>query len=350
MSAPTLAPPRGTEATVVRLARLRRGLLVTGALALLALALFVLTLMVGSFRLTAWEVVGSLTGLADDPAVDFIVRGLRLPVATTGIAAGIALGVSGAIFQKLLANPLASPDFVGVSSGASFAAVAGIVLFDASSAAISGSALVGALVSAALVYVLALRNGLSGYRFILVGIGVSQFFFSLVGYMIARGELFEARQAMTWLVGSVGQAGNGELWALLGALAVLLPAALVLERPLRSLELGDDAARALGTLVEPFRLALIVVSVVLVAFATAAVGPVLFVALIAGPVARRLLGPAGGHVLAAGFVGAALLLASDLVAANMFASPLPTGLVTGAVGAPYLVWLLVTANREGLGG
>jgi iron complex transport system permease protein len=280
-----------------------------------------------------------VTHLVDDPAVDFIVRGLRLPVAATGIAAGLALGMSGAIFQKLLANPLASPDFVGVSSGASFAAVTAIVFFNASSAVISGSALVGAIVSAALVYVLALRNGLSGYRFILVGIGISEFFLSLVGYVLARAELFQARAAMTWLVGSLGQAGSGELWALVAALVVLLPAALLLERPLRSLELGDDAARALGTRVEVHRLALITVAVVLVAFATAAVGPIVFVALIAGPVARRLLGPAGGHVFAAGLVGASL-----------FGTPLPTGLVTGAVGAPYLVWLLVTANREGRGG
>ena len=350
MSAPTLTRPVGTQAAAVRRSRQRRGVLVTTALAALALALFVVTMMVGSFRLTPWEVIGSVTHLADDPAVDFIVQGLRLPVAATGLAAGLALGISGAIFQKLLANPLASPDFVGVSSGASLAAVAAIVLFNASSAVISGSALVGAIVSAALVYLLALRDGLSGYRFILVGIGVSEFFLSLVGYVIASAELFQARQAMTWLVGSLGQAGQGELWALVGAVVLLLPAALLLERPLRSLELGDDAARALGTRVETYRLALIAVAVVLVAFATAAVGPIVFVALIAGPVARRLLGPAGGHVLAAGLVGASLLLASDLVAANLFPSPLPTGLVTGAVGAPYLVWLLVTVNREGRGG
>ena len=350
MTTPTLIRPVGTQAAAVRRARLRRGTLVTVALAALAFALFVLTMMVGSFPLTAWEVIGSVTNLTDDPAVDFIVQGLRLPVAATGVAAGLALGMSGAIFQKLLANPLASPDFVGVSSGASLAAVSAIVLFNASSVVISGSALVGAIVSAAMVYLLALRGGLSGYRFILVGIGVSEFFLSLVGYVIASAELFQARQAMTWLVGSLGQAGTGELRALIGAVVLLLPAALLLERPLRSLELGDDAARALGTRVELHRLALIAVAVVLVAFATAAVGPIIFVALIAGPLARRLLGPAGGHVFAAGLVGASLLLASDLIAANVFSSPLPTGLVTGAVGAPYLVWLLVTVNREGRGG
>src|SRR5680860_607198 len=255
LSPPPQPPPVGTRAADVRRARRRLGLLVTTGLGLLALALLVLTMMVGSYGLTPWEVVASLAHQSQDPATDFIVRGLRLPVAATGLAAGIALGVSGAIFQKLLNNPLASPDFVGVSSGASLAAIATLEALNASRVAISGSALIGALVSATLVYVLAFRGGLSGYRFILVGIGVSELMLSLVGYIVARAELFEARQAMTWLVGSVGQAGPGQLWALIVALVVLLPVAILLERPLRSLELGDDTARALGTRVELHRLA-----------------------------------------------------------------------------------------------
>ena len=138
--------------------------------------------------------------------------------------------------------------------------------------------------------------------------------------------------------------------ALIVAVAVLLPAALFLERPLRTLELGDDAAQALGTRVEVSRLALIAVAVVLVAFATAAAGPLAFVALIAGPVARRLLGPASGAVLAAAFMGAIIVMTSELVADHALPIALPTGVVTGAIGAPYLIWLLATTNREGRGG
>jgi iron complex transport system permease protein len=333
-----------------RSARRRRALLVTAALGGVACALFVITMTIGSYHVSPWEVVASTLHLEDDPAIDFVVRELRLPTALTGLAVGLALGVSGLIFQRLLANPLASPDFVGVSSGASLFAVSAIILLDFGSAGISLAALAGALTSAALVYVLAWRDGISGYRFILIGIGVSEFMLSIVGYIVAKANIYDAREAMTWLVGSVGQAGSGELRALVSAVAILLPVALILDRQLRALELGDDAARALGARVESCRLGLIAVSIMLVAFATAAAGPIMFVALIAGPIARRLLGPAPGDIVAAAFVGAIIVLASDLVADHALPVSLPTGVITGAIGAPYLIWLLATANREGRGG
>jgi len=329
--------------------RRRRSTTVTVVLAVIALCLFVLTMMVGSYYVSPIDVVGSVLGLSDDPTNAFIVRDLRLPTAAGGLAVGVALGISGLVFQKLLGNPLASPDFVGVSSGASLLAVTSIVIFNASSAVISGSALVGALLTAVLIYLLAWRGGLSGYRFILIGIAVSEFMLSVVGYIISRAELYEAREAMTWLVGTIGQAGAGELRTLIGALVVLVPVALVLERPLRTLELGDDTAKALGSRVELNRLVLIGLSIVLIGLSVAVAGPIMFVALIAGPIAQRLTGPSGG-VLAAGLVGAIIVLGADLVAQQLLPVPLPTGVVTGIIGAPYLIWLLATVNREGRGG
>jgi iron complex transport system permease protein len=344
-----VAPRAGVRAHRLRLRR--RATAVTAALAALACALFVVTMMVGSSLLSAVEIVGSVTGLREDPAVDFIVLELRLPTAAAALAVGVALGVAGLVFQRLLANPLASPDFVGVSAGASLFAVSAIVLLDLGSAGIAGSALTGALCSAALVYALAWRRGISGYRFILVGIGAAEMMLSLVGYVISRAEQLEARQAMTWLIGAVGQSGPGELRMLLAALAVLVPLALVLERALRTLELGDEAATALGARVERSRLALLALAIVLVALATAVAGPIMFVALMAGPIAMRLLGPAsGGGLLAAGCVGAAIVLGSELVAQHVLPIALPTGVVTGAIGAPYLLWILASANREGRGG
>ena len=329
--------------------RHRRATFVTLVLTALVVCLFVLTMMVGSYYVSPVGVVKAVLGIGDDPTNDFIVRDLRLPTASAGLAVGVALGVAGIVFQKVLGNPLASPDFVGISSGASLFAVSSIVLFNASSSVISGSALVGALLTALLVYVLAWRDGISGYRFILIGIGVSQFMLSIVGYVISRAELYEAREAMTWLAGTVGQSGAGELRTLLVAVAVIVPIALVLERPLRTLELGDDTAKALGSRVELNRLALLGVSIVLIGFATAVAGPILFVALIAGPIAQRLAGPSGG-ILAAGLVGAVIVLGADLVAQQVLPTPLPTGVVTGIIGAPYLIWLLATVNREGRGG
>jgi iron complex transport system permease protein len=310
----------------------------------------VVTMMIGSFRLSAWEVIASVLRLEDNPSVDFVVRGLRLPTAASGLTVGLALGASGTIFQQLLRNPLASPDFVGLTSGAGLAAVGGIVLLNLGGLAISGLALGGAIVAATLMYALAWRDGVTGYRFILIGIGVAVFFDGLIGYVLTRAQLSQARQAMHWLTGSVGQASTSELKVLTAALIVLLPLAVLLQRPLRALELGDDTARALGTRTELSRAGLLATGVVLVALAVAVAGPIVFVALIAGPIANRLLGPATGGIIPAALVGGVLLLTADLVAVHLMPTPLPTGVVTGAVGAPYLLWLLATTNRQGAGG
>lgn len=330
--------------------RSTRSLVVTGALAGAVAVLFVLTLMVGSVWLGADEVIASVLHLAGDASVDFIVQGLRLPTATSALAVGLALGASGTIFQQLLRNSLASPDFVGIASGAGLAAATGIVLLQLGGLAVSGLALGGAVGAALLMYLLAWRDGVTGYRFILIGIGVAACFDGLIGYVLTRAQLFEARQVMRWLTGSIGQADHTERRLLLGALLVLLPVAVLLRRQLRVLDLGDDTARGLGARTELSRAGLLAVAVVLVALAVAVAGPIAFVALVAGPVANRLLGPAAGGIVPAALVGAALLLMADLVAARLLPTPLPTGVVTGAVGAPYLLWLLATTNRQGGGG
>ena len=197
-------------------------------------------------------------------------------------------------------------------------------------------------------YVLAWRDGVSGYRFILIGIGVAAFFDGLIGYVLTRAQLFEARQAMHWLTGSVGQASDDELRLLLGALLVLLPLAVLLQRQLRVARTRRrHRPRRWAPAPSSAAPACWPRAVVLVALAVAVAGPIVFVALVAGPIANRLLGPATGGIVAAALVGAALLLTADLVAVHLLPTPLPTGVVTGAVGAPYLLWLLVTTNRQG---
>lgn len=333
-----------------RLVRRRRNITIILTLVAIALGSLVLMMMVGSYFLSASDVVRSVLHISDDPAADFIVQDLRLPRAIAALCVGLALGISGTLFQQLLANPLASPDFIGISLGASFAAIAGILVFNLDGYAISTAALLGALGSALLIYLIAWRDGVSGYRFILVGIGVSAFMLACVNYLIARADIYAASEAMRWVVGSLGQSGARELQALVVALVFLVPTALLLNRPLRALELGDDAARALGTQVEWCRLGLIAVSVALVAFATAVAGPIVFVALIAGPVARRILGAAPGVIVGSALVGVIIVAGADLVAQHALPVALPTGVVTGAVGAPYLIWLLASINREGRGG
>lgn len=333
-----------------RRARRRRTALVNGSLVAVCLGLVVVIFCFGSVQLSLDQVLASLLHLEENGAVDFIVHEIRVPQVQACIGVGLALGAAGTVFQQLLRNPLASPDFVGISSGASLAAVIGIALPGASAIGIPPLALVGGLASAVLMYALAWKDGISGYRFILIGIGVSAFATGLTSYALTRTDLKEARAAMHWLIGSIGQAGEDETRILLVAVALLVPATVVLQRMLRSLELGDDTARAHGTSAEVVRFGLIAVGVALTSLATAVAGPITFVALVAGPVADRLLRTAAGNVLAAALVGAATLLLSDYVAVEVLPFEPPTGVVTGAVGAPYLLWLLATTNRRGLGG
>ena len=341
MTSIVLARVRGARRGVAR-----RRAVVTSALGGLALTLCTLTLTIGSTWVSPGHVLASLLSLREDPLTDFVVRELRLPTAVTALTVGMAFGVAGPLFQRMLRNPLASPDFVGVSSGASLFAAGAIVVLHLGGLWVSGAALAGAVVSSLLIYLLAYRGGITGFRFILMGIGVSAFMSSLVGYLLARSQVSDARAAMTWLTGSVGFAGAAELRILAVVVVLSLPLVLILERPVRMLELGDEPAAALGLRVEHVRRALIAVGVVLVGFATAAAGPLPFVALMAGPIAARLLGPARGGVLAAGFVGASIVLGADLVSHHLLPTPLPTGVVTGLVGAPYLIWLLATVNQE----
>lgn len=345
---PGTGAPDTLELTrAARRGRTQRWLLVTGGTGLLALALFVVTLGIGSTYISPLDVMMSLLGLREDPITDFVVRELRLPTAATGLAVGLAFGLAGPLFQRMLRNPLASPDFVGVSSGAALFASAAIVLAHLSGLWVSGAALVGSAVSSLLIYLLAWRDGITGFRFILIGIGTAAMMEALVGYLLARAQVFDARAAMAWLIGSVGNAGAAELRILCVVVAVALPLALLLDRPLGALELGDDQAIALGSRVEVARLLLIVMAVVLVGFATAVAGPIPFVALMSGPISARLLGSAGGSMLASAFVGAALVLGADLVASQLMPVVLPTGVVTGLVGAPFLIWLLVSVNAGG---
>jgi iron complex transport system permease protein len=310
--------------------------------------LFCLSVSMGEYDVPLTEVVPAIVG-AGDPAAQFIVSELRLPRALAGALVGAAFGLAGAVFQSLARNPLASPDFIGITSGASLAAVFGIVVLHVSGTALVGAAFVGALASAAIIYLLAWRGGLSSYRLVLVGIGVAAAIEAGTAYLLTRARIYDVQSAIVWLTGSL----NGRVWAdvkpLALAMLVLVPLTLALGPSLRLLMLGDETAAGLGLRVERSRLLLVLAAVALTACATAAAGPVEFVALLAAPIARRLVGSPLALVPAA-LVGAVLVLGADLVAREGLPTAMPVGVVTGLVGAPYLLWLLARSNRIGSGG
>jgi iron complex transport system permease protein len=317
--------------------------------AAVVVVLFAVDVLLGSYTVTIPDFFRILGG-ADIPGASFIVLENKLPRAVIGLLIGVAFGIAGSVFQTMLRNPLASPDIIGISYGASAAAVTAIVLFGAAGAAVSVSALLGALMVAAAIYLVSRRGGVAGYRLILVGIGFAAVLHAVVSFLITRTDLRTASEAVLWLGGSLNSSTWDRATVLVGALVVLLPATAVLARSLRGLELGDDAAAGLGIRVEASRLGLMATAVALAAVATAAAGPVASVAFLSGPIARRLLGNRPSLAMAA-LVGAVIVLGADFVAANLVpGTSLPVGIVTGALGAPFLLWLLATANRSGQGG
>jgi iron complex transport system permease protein len=246
----------------------------------------------------------------------------------------------------MLRNPLASPDVIGISSGASAAAVIGIVTLPLNDSQVSLMALGGALLTALGMYLLASRGRFAGGRLVLIGIGIAAMLQSVVAYVLARAAPWDLQSAMRWLTGSL----NGATWERVAPLAIVcavfVAALLAMSRDLAVLCLGDDSSAALGLRVHRTRLLLLVAAVVLLAFATAAAGPISFVAFMAGPIAARLVGPGASLVVPGGLVGALLVLTADLAAQNSFDHRYPVGVITGVLGAPYLITLLAI-NRSG---
>ncbi|WP_300642671.1 iron chelate uptake ABC transporter family permease subunit [Nocardioides sp.] len=329
-----------------RRSRRRRRASVVSVLALLVVALFCTSLMVGNTFYTPAEVWAVVRG-ETVPGASFTVGVLRLPRASMALLVGIAFGLGGVTFQTMLRNPLAAPDVIGISSGASAAAVVGLVLLELSEAMTSVVAITAALATALLIYLLAFKDGVVGTRLVLIGIGIAAMLDSVVAYVIVRAAQWDLQVAMRWLTGSLNNATWEQVRPL--ALAVLVVAPLLLHqaRNLELLQHGDDSAAALGVRVERTRLLCIVTAVVLVAFATAASGPIAFVAFLAGPIATRVVGPGGSLMVPAALVGAVLVLAADLAGQFAFDARYPVGVVTGVLGAPYLVYLLVRTHRAG---
>ncbi|MFJ5895105.1 FecCD family ABC transporter permease [Streptomyces sp. NPDC093064] len=316
-------------------------------LVLAALTASVVLIGTGDFPIPASDVLRTLVGQGGQ-GQEFVVRELRLPRVLVGLLVGGCLGVGGALFQSVSRNPLGSPDVLGLSQGSAAGALTVIVLFSGSATAVTLGALVGGLVTGTAIYLLAWKQGVHGYRLVLVGIGVSAVVTAVNGYLITKADFVDAARAVVWMTGSL----NGRDWTQVGPLAVLcavvLPVVLVNARALRMLEMGDDVSYALGVRVERVRLLLMGCAVLLVAAATAAAGPVSFVALTAPQLARRLTCSPGPNLVPSLCMGAALLVTADLTAQRAFgADQLPVGVVTGVLGGVYLLWLLVAERRAG---
>jgi iron complex transport system permease protein len=283
----------------------------------------------------------------DVPGASFTVGRLRLPRAVLAVLAGACFGLGGVTFQTMLRNPLASPDIIGISSGASAAAAFGIVILGLSGPAVSLLAIVAGLLVALVIYLLSYRGGVVGTRLILVGIGIAAMLTSLTDWVLSKAGQWDLQEALRWLTGSLNNSSWEQALPVLAALVVLGPVLLSRGGELRATQLGDDAAQALGVRVGRTRLIVVVAAVGLIAFATAASGPIAFVAFLSGPIAARIVGPGSSPLLPAAAVGALLVLVADLVGQFATGTRYPVGVVTGVLGAPYLLYLIIRVNRRG---
>ncbi|RFC66518.1 iron-enterobactin ABC transporter permease [Fulvimarina endophytica] len=323
----------------------KRGLIVGGVLAALGLLLAAFALTFGTYPIVVSGIVRALLGGGDEMARTIVVE-WRLPRVALALLLGAALGMSGAIFQSLTRNPLGSPDVIGFSAGSYSGALVVILLFGGGYAETALGALLGGLLTATAVYLLAWRGGMQGFRLIIVGIGVAAMLSALNAWMIREAELQVAMSAAVWGAGSLNGLGPEQLWPVAVTLGLLLPPILLLAPAMRQLELGDDVARATGVQADRTRLGLTFLGVALTALATAAAGPIAFIALCAPQIARRLSG--AGHValVPSALVGGFLLLSADLAAQHALPVQLPAGVMTVSLGGLYFLWLLLREGRR----
>lgn len=332
--------------------RPRTAAVVIGGLVLLVLV-GAISVGRGEYPIALGDVLRVLAG-GGSRGETFVITELRLPRVLCGVLVGAALGVAGAITQGVARNPLTSPDVLGVTDGAGVAALVVLVLAGTGGSAVGllaavglpVAALLGGVAAAVLVVGLAYRRGLDPFRFILVGLGISVALVSVTSWLLVMANVQQAGLALTWLRGSLNARGWEHVVPIAVVLVVVLPFAVALAFRLDALDLGDDAARGLGERVGRSRVSLLALAVVLAASATAAAGPIRFVALVVPQVSLRLTAGSRPPLLASAVAGALLVVTGDLVARVLLGGEVPVGVVTVVLGAPYLLYLLVRRTRR----
>ncbi|MBM9465153.1 iron chelate uptake ABC transporter family permease subunit [Aeromicrobium sp. YIM 150415] len=317
------------------------------ALAVLAstVVLACVSLAIGDMNISVGRVAAVLVG-GGDGGDRFIVLDLRLPRLVVTVLVGLALGLSGAVVQNITRNPLASPDVIGILSGASAGAVAAIVLGTSSTLLIPSMAMAGGLTAAAVVFLASWKGGVEGYRIVLVGIGVAAICSALTSLLLVRARVHEAAQAVVWLTGTL----DGRTWThavpLMIVVGLVVPVLLVLLHALGALSLGDATAGSIGVRVDSVRVVALVAATLLASVAAAATGPIAFVAFVAPQVMMRVIGSPTPPIMGSGLGGAFLLLSTDVIARTLLPVELPVGIVTVVIGAPFFLFLLMARRRR----
>ncbi|WP_338591249.1 iron ABC transporter permease [Paenibacillus sp. Y5S-9] len=327
----------------------RKSLVVISVCILLFLMAGVVGTSVGSDFISPLDVLRTIFGL-NEGEHDFVVLTLRLPRVLLSLLVGAALGMSGALLQGIIRNPLASPDVIGITGGAAVAAVGFVTLLGGavSIKLLPLFAIAGAIVTALIIYMFAWKKGVSPIRLVLIGIGVSAITGAGTTFMLILSPFYTAGQAYIWLTGSVYGASWTDVRTILPVIIIVVPLAIWFARSLNAQEFGDDLATGLGVTVQWHRSALLLCSVLLAGIAVAVAGTIGFVGLIAPHIARKLVGRMFGSMLiVSGLVGALLVFAADLIARTAFLPlDVPAGVFTAGVGAPFFLYLLFKNRNQ----
>ncbi len=326
--------------------RRARAIIANVSLIAIVLCICIMMLLYGNTNYSLDVVIRVLRG-ENIQGATFAIATLRLPRMLSGLLVGIAFGIAGNTFQTMLRNPLASPDIIGVTSGSSVAAVFCILVLGLSGPAVSIISVISGLLVSMLIYLLSKDISFSGSRLILIGIGIQAMLQAAISFLLLKASQYDVPGAMRWLSGSLNGMTMKGIPTLFIVVMVFGIISLLFTKYLQVLELGDEFATTLGIRLNLVRIILILSAVFLIAFATSTTGPIAFVAFLAGPIASKIVGRGSSNVLASGLVGALLVLSSDMIGQYVFSTRFPVGVITGILGAPYMLFLLICINRRG---
>ena len=326
--------------------RRARAIIANVSLIAIVLCICIMMLLYGNTNYSLDVVIRVLRG-ENIQGATFAIATLRLPRMLSGLLVGIAFGIAGNTFQTMLRNPLASPDIIGVTSGSSVAAVFCILVLGLSGPAVSIISVISGLLVSMLIYLLSKDISFSGSRLILIGIGIQAMLQAAISFLLLKASQYDVPGAMRWLSGSLNGMTMKDIPTLFIVVMVFGIISLLFTKYLQVLELGDEFATTLGIRLNLVRIILILSAVFLIAFATSTTGPIAFVAFLAGPIASKIVGRGSSNVLASGLVGALLVLSSDMIGQYVFSTRFPVGVITGILGAPYMLFLLICINRRG---
>ena len=326
--------------------RRARAIIANVSLIAIVLCICIMMLLYGNTNYSLDVVIRVLRG-ENIQGATFAIATLRLPRMLSGLLVGIAFGIAGNTFQTMLRNPLASPDIIGVTSGSSVAAVFCILVLGLSGPAVSIISVISGLLVSMLIYLLSKDISFSGSRLILIGIGIQAMLQAAISFLLLKASQYDVPGAMRWLSGSLNGMTMKGIPTLFIVVMVFGIISLLFTKYLQVLELGDEFATTLGIRLNLVRIILILSAVFLIAFATSTTGPIAFVAFLAGPIASKIVGRGSSNILASGLVGALLVLSSDMIGQYVFSTRFPVGVITGILGAPYMLFLLICINRRG---